>query len=158
LSAQSAVDAAGYVAEHQFVTRHRRRVRATTALARLLGAEPNSEWLRLSGLRLLADEKQSLAVSTIHVAANYADLADHPATPLFILIERDRGVRIKEIWQDVTAVPPRVGQARALRTRPGSVGLHALRRFLTADGQPAEVTCNVHPADRFPFSLRLHQA
>ncbi|MEJ1974809.1 MAG: UTRA domain-containing protein [Acetobacteraceae bacterium] len=111
--------------------------------------EPGSEWLHLSGLRLLADgTQQPLAASSIYIAAAYADLADHaehPATPIFILIERHRGVRIKEIWQDVTAVPLTSGHARALHATAGSAGL-ACAPPLSRRRRPAGGSHLQHPS------------
>ncbi len=162
LSAQSAVDAMGYAAETRFVAQRRRRVRAHAALARSLGVEPGSEWVHISGVRLIAGEaRQPLAVSSIYIAAAHADLADHPdhpATPFFILMQRHKRIRIEAIWQDVTAGLLTPGQARALQAPPGSSSLQVLRRFLDGDGQPVEVTRNIHPADRFTYSLRLQQS
>ena len=159
LSAQSATETMGYTTQTRFVPRTRRLLRATPTLARLLGAAPGSEWLHLSGLRLLSDDpKRPLAVSDIYVAAQFADLADaaDAASPIYVLIERDRAVRITEIAQDITAVNLTAGQARLLRAEPGGCGLRVVRRFGAADGQPVEVTINIHPAERFTFSLKLH--
>jgi DNA-binding GntR family transcriptional regulator len=160
LTAQSVTEAMGYAAETRFITRRRRMVRASAALARLLGARPGSEWLHLSGVRLLSAEPRTpLAVNDIYVAAKYAALSDKAdsASPIYALIEREHGVRITDITQDVNAVVLTATQARLLRAPAGSSGLHVLRRFIAADGQPVEVTGNIHPADRFTFSLRLSQ-
>jgi len=162
LSARHAAEAMGYAAKTRLIIQRRRHVRANAALARMLGAEPGSAWLHLSGLRRLAGEtRQPLAISSIYLAAAHADLADGPehlATPFFILIERQKGIRIEEITQDVTAGALTASQARALHAPAGSGSLHVLRRFLAADGKPVEVTRNIHPADRFTFSLRLQQS
>jgi GntR family transcriptional regulator len=159
LSAQSATETMGYTTHTRFVPRTRRMVRATAALARLLAAPPGSEWLHMRGLRLLSDDpKRPLAVSDIYVAAQFAGLADaaDAAAPIYVRIERELGVGITEIAQDITAVNLTVAQARALRAEPGGCGLRVLRRFSAADGQPVEVTINIHPAERFTFSLKLH--
>jgi DNA-binding GntR family transcriptional regulator len=160
LTAQSATETMGYSAETRFVTRRRRMLRARPALARLLGAAAGSEWLHLSGVRLLTGEpSKPLAASDIYVAARYAALSDKAdsASPIYALIEREHGVQITDIAQDINAVVLTATQARLLRAPAGSSGLHVVRRFIAADGQPVEVTGNIHPADRFTFSLRLHQ-
>jgi DNA-binding GntR family transcriptional regulator len=159
LAAQTVTETMGYAAETHFVVKQRRMVRATPALARTLGTAAGTEWLHLSGHRLLtAEPDRPLALSTIYVAARYAALADKSggAGPIYALIERERRVKIAEITQDITALILSGAQAKQLRTEPGSAGLHVLRRFVAPDGQPVEVTRNVHPADRFSFSLRLH--
>ena len=160
LSAQSANETMGYGAETQFITKRRRMLRANAALAHTLGAEVGSEWLHVHGLRVLTQQPSPpLAISDVYVVAAHADLVDHAehaTTPVYRLMEQTGRVRITEIGQDVTAVQLSPGQARVLRSEPGGSALHVLRRYLAKDAQPVEVTCNLHPADRFTFSLRLH--
>ena len=160
LSAQSANETMGYVAETHFVTKRRRMLRANAALARGLGVAEGSEWLHVHGLRVLTKQPSPpLAISDIYVVAAHADLvdhADHATTPVYGLLERTGRARITEIAQDVTAVQLAPGQARVLRSEAGGSALHVLRRYLDEDNRPVEVTCNLHPSDRFTFSLRLH--
>ena len=160
LAAQSANETMGYVAETHFVTRRRRMLRINAALARRLGVAEGSEWLHVHGLRVLTKQPSPpLAISDVYVVAAHAELVDHAehaTMPVFRLMERTNRVRITEIGQDVTAVQLTPGQARVLRSEAGCSALHVLRRYLAEDNQPVEVTCNLHPADRFTFSLRLH--
>jgi DNA-binding GntR family transcriptional regulator len=159
LSSHSVTLASGYSEESHFVAKQRRVLRVSPALARLIGVTPGSEWVHLSGHRLLTRQpRPPLSIVNIYVALQYAELAEafDGVQPIFQTIERERGVRITEIKQDINAVILTAGEARQLRTEPGSSGLHVLRRFVGPEGQPVEVTRNLHVADRFTFSLRLH--
>jgi GntR family transcriptional regulator len=160
LSAQSANETMGYVEQTHFVTKQRRMIRANAALARALGVAEGSEWLHVNGLRVVAQQPAPpLAISNVYVVAAHADLLDQAhsaATPVFRMMEQVGGEHITEIGQDVTAVQLAPGQARSLRAPPGSSALHVLRRYLGKDGQVVQVTTNLHPADRFTYSLRLH--
>ncbi len=160
LAAQSANETMGYVEETRFVTKQRRMIRVNAALARTLGVTEGSEWLHVSGMRVVLQQPAPpLAISNVYVVAAHADLLDpaqHAATPVFRMMERAGREHITEIGQDVTAVQLTPGQARTLRAPPGSSALHVLRRYLGKDNLPVQVTSNLHPADRFTFSLRLH--
>jgi DNA-binding GntR family transcriptional regulator len=159
LSSHSVTLASGYSEESHFVAKQRRVIRASPALARQIGVTPGSEWVHLSGYRVLMRQlRPPLSIVNIYVASQYAEFADtfDGVHPIFQTIERERGVAISEITQDINALILTASQARQLRTDPGSAGLHVLRRFLGPEGQPVEVTRNLHVADRFTFSLRLH--
>ena len=66
--------------------------------------------------------------------------------------------RIDDVPTDIAPARLTAAQAKLLRTEPGSIGMHVIRRFLDAAGHPVEVTMNTHPADRFTFSLRVRHA
>lgn len=161
LSARSAQEAMGYAVETQLIVKRRRTVKVTAALARFLGCDPGGVWTHLSGLRMtVGPAALPLSAIELYVAGDYADLTERAEiehTPIYRLIERERGVAVAEIRQDVTADLLTPGEARKLKATPGSAALRVVRRFLDRDGQPIEVTRNVHPADRFTFSLRLKQ-
>jgi GntR family transcriptional regulator len=152
----------GYDEDTYLQVKQRRTIRATRPLATRLGVEPGSEWVHLQGVRCTQSGKgQPLCVSDLYVALPYAailDTAQARTRPVYECVEATHGVVIAQVWQDVTAVTMTSRQARALRTAPGATGLHVLRRFLTKESVPIEVTVNVHPADRFTFSLRLDHA
>lgn len=159
LSARSADEVMGYAVETRLIVKRQRIVMANSALARLLGCETGTTWAHLSGLRMTVGAA-ALPLSSIelYVAGEYSDLTERPEierTPIYRLIERERGVRVAEIRQDVTAGLLTPGDARTLKAVAGSAALHVVRRFLDDAGQPIEVTRNVHPADRFTFALRL---
>ena len=163
LTGQAATEAMGYAAETRLVVRSRRDVIAKAMLAARLGTSIGSRWRVLTGLRLLVAQPAAaaIAISEIYVAAAHADLADGIETahdPIYLVIERQRGIPIAEVHQDIAPVRLTAAQAKLLRTEPGSIGMHVTRRFLDAAGHPVEVTMNTHPADRFTFSLRLRHA
>lgn len=161
LSARSAEEVMGYAVETRLVVKHRRTVKANAALAQRLGCQAGSRWAHLSGLRMTVGAGAlPLSCIDLYVAAEYADITESPhieRTPIYRLIEQERGVAVAEIRQDVRAGLLTTSEARALKAPAGSAALHVMRRFLDSEGSPLEVTRNIHPADRFTFSLRLRQ-
>jgi DNA-binding GntR family transcriptional regulator len=152
----------------QFGASHRREVQeiqsviADRALAKTLGCEAGSSWLRVSSLRLKeGTEALPVGWTDVYVVSAFAGLADmvraSPDVLISALIEQHYGRRIAEIRQDITAttIPPRL--AEPLAAKAGSPALRIIRRYLDHAGEAFEISVTVHPADRFTFSTRLRR-
>ena len=77
---------------------------------------------------------------------------------MYSLIERQYGERVAEVRQRIDAIEiaPREAKAKALDVRPGSAALCITRRYSSASGALLEVAINLHPADRFSYTMSLH--
>lgn len=161
LAVRSATEVMGYSDRTLLEIQDTTMVTADAALAERIGCAPGSRWLHIEGLRQPVPKAKAPPISCVdlYVAEPFADLARGPeivTTPAYRLIARERGVKVAELQQEVTAIALAPAQAAALRVEPGSPGLHIIRRFQAADGQLLEATVNVHPAaDRFVYALRL---
>src|SRR4030095_9731996 len=101
-------------------------------LAQRIAAKPGQELHEAFVLRLLP--KQSIPVTSMHVYvraefANVLDMIDDAGQPVFTLIERQHGVRIKEVRQQIVAVTLDAAAARVLKARTGACALHISRQY-----------------------------
>ncbi len=161
LAVRSATEVMGYSDRTLLEIRESAMVTADAALAERIGCAPGTHWLHIQGLRQPVPKAKAPPISCVdlYVAEPFAELAQGPeivTTPAYRLIARERGLKVADLQQEVTAIALTPAQAAALRAEPGSPGLHITRRFHAADGQLLEATVNVHPAaDRFVYALRL---
>jgi DNA-binding GntR family transcriptional regulator len=85
------------------------------------------------------------------------DLVGKKAGPIYALIEEIYGEKVTEIEQTlrVVAVPEPV--APGLGVEPMSAAVEVRRTYRLATGELAEIAFNLHPADRFSYSLTLRR-
>jgi GntR family transcriptional regulator len=129
---------------------------ADRALARVLGCEPRSRWLRISSLRL---DTQPGAPPTgwtdVYLDPSLSGVADlartSPDVLISTLIEQHYGRKFAEIQQDITAtaIPGRL--AGKLAATAGSPALQIVRRYIDPAPGTFEISVTLHPAERFTF-------
>jgi DNA-binding GntR family transcriptional regulator len=147
-----------YVQETRLVTTKAEDVIADAALAQTLRGTEGQRWVRVTGLRYAGREKLPIALTEIYIAAPYAGIRRLIGTlkvPVYSLIEKQYGVSIVEVQQDIGATRVGAGEAKLLKVEAGSPGLVVTRRYLGPDARPIEVAINLHPADRFSYSMSL---
>lgn len=71
------------------------------------------------------------------------------------LIEKNYGVKSKEVRQTITAVGASPKIAKVLGVEPGSPALRIVRRYVDHNGETFETTISIHPADRYACSIVL---
>jgi len=135
-------------------------IAADRALAQRLGCVVGTQWLHLEGFRYVPGEALPFCWTEVYVSAAYAgvgDLVGKKAGPIFALIEEVYGEKVTEIEQTlrVAAVPQSV--ASGLGVEPASAGVEVRRAYRLATGELAEIAFNLHPADRFSYSLTLRR-
>ena len=136
---------------------------ATTAdrdLAQRLGCGIGTQWLHLQGFRYVPDEDLPFCWTEVYVSAAYAgvgDLVGRKAGPIFALIEEIYGEKVAEIEQTLRVVAMPEKAAKGLRVAPGSTAIEIRRAYRLATGELAEIAFNLHPADRFSYSLTLRR-
>ncbi len=150
--------------QYAVATRYRaKRTGAITAdreLAQRLACAIGTQWLHLEGFRYVPGEDLPFCWTEVYVNAAYAgvgDLVGKKAGPIYALIEEIYGEKVIEIEQTlrVVAVPGSV--APGLGVEPGSAAVEIRRAYRLATGELAEIAFNVHPADRFSYSLTLRR-
>lgn len=160
-STASLTDLPQYVEETRLVVRELKDVIAQGELSELLACPPGQRWLHARGCRYAGRSKDPMALTYIYVNAAYAGIKDHigtPGLPVYTLIERQYGERVAEVKQRIDAKVIGPDEARDLNVPSGSAGLVVTRHYYAASGRLLEVAVNVHPADRFSYSMSLRTA
>lgn len=140
-----------------------REVVADAALSEALECRIGQKWFHMIGERYVAGEKEPIALGYIYVAAPYRAAVDQlkePSEPIFTLIEREFGLQLVEVRQEISAVPVDEPSAARLKVAPGSPGLKIVRKYFSNRNELFEVAINIHPAERFSHvsTLRLQPA
>lgn len=150
-----------YVADTRLVTSATRNVITDDTLAETLRCGVGQRWICVSGFRYAGKEKQPMALTAIYINPSYGGVRKLIGTlkvPVYTLIEKQYGVTIVEVKQEIRAVTVTAADAKRLGVKPGSAALLVTRRYLGANDEVLEIALNLHPADRFSYSnsLRLH--
>lgn len=160
-STTSIADLPRYVEDTRLVTTEAHDIIADKSLAELLKCPVGQRWVKVIGFRYAGKDKLPMALTHIYINAAYAGIQKLIGTmkvPVYTLIEKQYGETIVEIKQEISATSLKPDEARALKVKAGSAGLVVTRRYLGANDRIIEVAVNLHPADRFSYSmsLRLH--
>lgn len=134
------------------------RVTADAALAEQLGTRVGKAWVHVGGLRRSTDRKGPTSWTDIYVDKAFSGVlkdSGMPRTAIYTLIERKYGETVVEIQQDIKAALVPKEHATALGAKANSPALLITRRYFGTGGRLMEVTMNLHPADRFMYSMRL---
>jgi GntR family transcriptional regulator len=146
-----------YAVETRFEKRHEGGVVLRDGLADLLGRQNGERWLRLAGIRWRVGENVPLCWTEIFVAAPYFEIRslEQGGGPIYATIEREFGVRLREVEQRISAVAMAPPMARLLAVEPYAPALLVRRRYVGADGEPFEISLSLHPGDRYVYMARL---
>lgn len=157
-STASVADLPQYVEETRLVIKEVKDVLAMGELSQLLACPPGQRWLYARAWRYVGRGKDPIALTHIYVNAAYAgikDLIGAPGVPVYSLIERQYGERVAEVKQRIDAKILAPDEAAALKVPSGSAALVITRHYHAASGRLLEVAVNLHPADRFSYSMSL---
>lgn len=152
----------------QFGSEHTRKVIAVeeadvrSAQAKEMGCANGTKWLRISSVRLDANNRPPIGWTDVYIEPAYAEIGElvkkSPDMLISSLIEERYGRRIAEIRQEIRAVSIDEKMAAALQVPVGSSALKIIRWYLDASGQAFEISVSVHPADRFAVSMQLKRS
>lgn len=125
-------------------------------LAALLKRPAGEPWHRIRGVRIMdgAPEPVALTEAFIHprFGAHVPALrSDHEA--LFAQLARLAGFGIARVEQEIGAVAATAAEAAALHIRPGTPCLRIVRHYFEDNGALAEMSCSVHPGERFSYTM-----
>lgn len=157
-STASISDLPRYAEDTRLVTQSVQDVIAEGCLCELLACPPGQRWLHVRGFRYLDNGKEPMARSRIYISATYAgikDLIGVQKVPLYTLIERQYGERVGEVKQRIDAKVIDDEEAADLKVQPGTAGLVVTRHYYGINGRLLEVAINLHPAERFSYSMSL---
>jgi DNA-binding GntR family transcriptional regulator len=147
-----------YVEDTLLVTTQAEEVIADEVLAELLKCPPGQRWMKVTGFRHVNKGKLPMALTDIYINAAYGGIRKLIGTmkvPVYTLIERQYSLTIVEVQQEISATI--IGHADAIRlsVKPDSAGLVVTRRYLSDNDRTIEVAVNLHPADRFSYSMSM---
>lgn len=147
-----------YVEDTRLVTTQAEDVIADEALAAVLKCPPGQRWVKVTGYRNVNKGKLPMALTDIYISAAYGGIRKLIGTmkvPVYTLLERQYSLTIVEVQQEISATIIGAADAKRLSVKPGSAGLVVTRRYLSDNDHTIEVAVNLHPADRYSYSMSL---
>ena len=145
------------------------KVALAQAKARQFGATPGEEWVYAFGLRhgSRVDEGtgqeqvgRPISLTRLYLSPELksieAKLRDRK-TAVYAIIERDYGIQIQRVEQDLQSVALDADDAANLGALPGSPALLIVRRYFDERDRLMEVAENIHPGDRFTYHMQLRK-
>ena len=130
-----------------------------SALQKVLKAPIGSSWYRIGAIRSDEATRQPLAWTDIYILGRFArvtKLKNHQREMVFEQIERHFGVSIDKAEVEINAGLLSKEHAAHLQVTSGTPSMIILRRYFDSQGDPFEVTVTRHIADRFTFTMELH--
>ncbi len=149
-----------YAAETRYLPDSAAFVTAGGALAARLGAPGGTRWLRVEGFRYAPGAALPICWTEVFVHADFArvgDLIGRRPGPVYALIEALYGERIIEVQQTLRAAALPEAVAGGLGAEPGGLGIEITRAYRTAARRLVEVAFNLHPAERFAYTITLRR-
>jgi len=147
-----------YVEDTRLVTSDAADVIADAELASLLKCPEGQRWVRVTGFRYAGKDKLPMAFTQVYINAAYGGIRKLVGTlkvPVYTLIEREYGVTIVEVKQEIRATTISAADAKLLSVKPRSAGLVVIRHYFADNNRLLEVGVNLHPAERFSYSMSL---
>jgi DNA-binding GntR family transcriptional regulator len=139
-------------------TLRRRVLVADAEMAGRRPVQPGQEWHEAEVLRFGPDDPRPVAVTSILVRPEHADVLDQIDTssvPVFSLIERRHAVRLAEVRQQIAAVSLGRAAARLLQAPAGAPTLEITRSYVDDRERAVMIAVGLYPADRFVHSTRF---
>lgn len=147
-----------YVDDTRLVTVDAEDVIADESLGELLKCPPGQRWVKVTGFRYAGKAKLPMALTEIYINAAYGGIRNLIGTlkvPVYTLLEKQYGITIVEVQQEISAITIGAANASRLSVQPGSAGLVVTRRYFSDNGRPVEIAVNLHPTDRFSYSMSM---
>src|SRR5262249_24385248 len=110
----------------------------------------NERWLCVSGLRTYSGGMHQPSWVDIYVAEPYGSIRSQVTAdqPIHQAIEKRFSVDIAAIEWRHSAIILSETQAKVLNVEPHTAGLQTMRRYLTASGEPIEISLSVQAGDQ----------
>ncbi|MBL6749080.1 MAG: GntR family transcriptional regulator [Nevskia sp.] len=150
-----------YAAENRYEVGAIERVRCDTALARRLGCARGDRWLRITGFRYAPGEALPVCWTEVYVRPQFSGVSRMLArgkgarSAIYAWIEETCGERFAEVRQTLRVRPMPAAQAAAFAVEAGAPAVEICRAYRFTGGAVAEVAFNLHPAERFSYSMTL---
>jgi DNA-binding GntR family transcriptional regulator len=130
------------------------------SLAKSIGTEVGSQWLRIDGLRYEDSGDVVVCKTTVYVRAEFAGVGRLVArghTAIYEMIEDLYGERMAEVVQTFRGLEATRSIASELGVDTGDALIEIKRAYITASKKLAEVAVNLYPFKRFNFAMKLRR-
>lgn len=131
------------------------------AQAREMGAKPGDEWIYVVGIRIdgSGEAPRPIGITRLFLSPVLrgieARLREPRSGAVYDLIQREYGLNIERVEQELQGVVLEADDAANLGAEAGAPALRILRRYYGEDGRLLEMADNVHPSDRFTYRMQL---
>lgn len=147
-----------YAAASQFDIEPVGEVPLSARTAALLGRPPGERWLLVRGVRRPAGGGVPIAMTDAYLHPRFAPhlpglRSGHEA--LFQQLGRLAGLSIGRVEQEIRACAATDRQARVLGLARRAPCLMIVRHYHDTDGRLAEMSCSVHPGERFSYAVTI---
>lgn len=131
-------------------------------LARQIGLDPGSRWIRLVSKRVDPSKpERPICVSYGYVDASLATICDYlddETTALCDLLAQHCGVHVEVIEQEMQGAVVSEEISELIVAPEGFPALQMTRRYRDASGWIFLVSISIHPADRFAYRMKLERS
>ena len=143
-----------------FVVRGMRIVVPSSSIMSVIGGQPRSRWLMVTGMRWEKPGGDAICYTHAYIPERLAWIKPElPGCvgPFYAHIEQRSGEPIIETIQEISAESMTPEIARALDRAPASIALRTMRRYVGAQGTLI-ASFNWHPADSFTYRMILQRS
>jgi GntR family transcriptional regulator len=143
-----------YADETTLVVDSKNIVELTAKRAEQLKVSPKETWLHVEGLRFARDERLPICHTEVFIAPHLRSVAGiHARTkqPIYAILEKEFGVKITRVEQEISAVILSAKMINRLKTSARAPAIWICRRYFDERGDLIEQAHNTHPADRFTY-------
>jgi len=126
--------------------------------AREFGLTAGEEWIYATGVRRDTGRSRPFCVTRLYINPAMRGIEAKlrtRKTAVYALLEKEFGVSIDRVEQELQGIVLDVDDAANLGAAPGAPGLRIIRRYFEVGGRLVEVADNVHPSDRFSYRMQL---
>jgi DNA-binding GntR family transcriptional regulator len=113
------------------------------------------------GIRFQKDDDLPVCLTRVYINPAFSDLARrlrNRADTIYKLIEDHHGVTVVRVEQRIVAVSLSRDDALHLKAKPSSPALRTLRLYYDTDDRLLEVSDNIHPGERFSYSMTIRKS
>ncbi len=147
-----------YAASSTFLIEPAVLLHLSPATARLLKRPEGEPWFHIRGLRIMDGAPEPIAVTDAFIHPRFA-----PHVPalqsgeeaLFSQLHRLAGLAVGKVAQEIQAVAATTAEALALHVPVRAPCLRILRHYFDESGALAEMSCSVHPGERFSYTMAI---
>ncbi len=126
-----------------------------------LHCERGTSWVLAIGIRYEHGNGRPVCMNRVYLNPLLEGIADRlreRTGTIYELVEQSYGVSITRIDQRISAVSLSRDDSLHLGAMPGMPALRVLRHYYDAQNRLLQMSDNIHPADRFVYSLSLAKA
>lgn len=134
----------------------RRNIEATEHETEMLNCEPGQQWTRFEYMRSLAGKGTPMVHTVGYVSPLFPAAVDEiplSVEPVYSHIERLYGEEVVTLEQRISAVSIGAREARLLKVKAGSSGLHVARHFFGLRDRLLLLTQSTYPSARFSYVM-----